>query len=335
MDCSIGKEIERLNGVVADVTKDRRVLEKVSSFAEDLARHGALVSTELSDCKTQVVLEIGLPGRVVAAQVDPVPQPEMNEPAPEAIESAVKEAGAVAAAQGFDGSPAPAARDGVRDDAPAAVAPAEKEQAGFQRPKKLRSGTYSPQEQMEFDRLAAQGAASGEIARRLNRAANPVSVKLAKWRKAQRAEDADAPAPEVPDEDPDEAEMPAALEVAARQEIAVTRPVSPVALPAAVPRGSGASWYSGMTGARYLIAMYLNDLRPDPVFDCQADLALVEALARGEKAGHVAALFEVPKDDLLARWRLLNTDAGSIEHQKNLLDVLRVRAAAGIPQAAE
>lgn len=153
-------------------------------------------------------------------------------------------------------------------------------------PDELIKGPFSDAEKATIVTMVAGGASAGEIAARLSRPVGSINVMC---RHLSAAIEAAQPA----------------------QEPATVKP--------AIVLGAAAS------GREKMIAAHLNALGFADGWTAARDLSLAEGLARGDGAGAVAEALGVEKSAAIARWRALNTEIGSIDHQARLLRVLRWR----------
>lgn len=74
------------------------------------------------------------------------------------------------------------------------------------------------------------------------------------------------------------------------------------------------------------IAASLNALGYAGTWTPEADLKMVLMIGRGEKADRVAADLRIKPNDVLSRWRAVNTAPGDMAHQAELVAVLKYRA---------
>lgn len=159
--------------------------------------------------------------------------------------------------------------------------------------------------------LADRGVTYEEIARRLGRSKQAVSVKLVQLRKAQ-AESAEKPAPKpAPPVAPTSGPAPAKA----------------VASPAAPPKAPLAPPSDGLTERQRVIGARMARLgNPDP-FTPEVDLKLARALVNGEGlAGAVEATDgAISRDDLRDRWRAMLPEV-TLDDQAALIRVLTLRA---------
>lgn len=162
-----------------------------------------------------------------------------------------------------------------------------------------------------LDMLAA-GRPSAEIARALGLKLKQVQ-NLRYRNKAEIARRQEAPAAPAPDKTPAPASSPAPPP-------AERRPAPPAA---------ALSDPSGLSQAERAIDRHLAGLGAGDGWTPARDLALVEALCRGDGCGLAAEALGIDKAVAAARWQALNTRVGDIDHQRRLVRVLRLRAGVG------
>jgi len=85
---------------------------------------------------------------------------------------------------------------------------------------------------------------------------------------------------------------------------------------------------AGLSAAERAIWGRLDSLTKSKVWTPARDLDLAEGLARGDGTPGVAGVLGVTREDVIARWGLINTKRGDLDHQAALLRVLRWRAGA-------
>lgn len=158
--------------------------------------------------------------------------------------------------------------------------------AGTDDPVELVKGPFSEAEKDTIVTMVAGGASAGEIAAHLSRPVGSINVMC---RHLSAAIEAAQPAPEPAHAAPE------------------------------FDLGAAAS------GSEKMIAAHLRALGFVDGWTAARDLSLAEGLARGDGAGAVAEALGIEKSAVVARWRALNTDIGSIDHQTRLLRVLRWR----------
>ena len=194
----------------------------------------------------------------------------------------------------------------------------------------LVTGPWSEDEIQEFISLTLDGYLPKDIAARLNRKPKDVHNKKTRIRDrieaAQIARDNPVRRPAVaPKNGPASTATPA------------TPPPSAVAAPAApqaAPRATGAAATDKDANLGQLslderkIDAHLNALGYADSWSAERDYNLVKAMARGDGAAFVGELLDENKDTIIARWKALNTDPASIDHQTRLVRVLKLRAGA-------
>jgi hypothetical protein len=211
------------------------------------------------------------------------------------------------------------------------------------------TGPLSDQERAEIQRLDAQGVSRKEIAKRLGRRSQTVALylhglanppkgaagKTEEYKAAQPAPVAEQAS--VADTLGADAavEVPVAVEAAPVGEIAggVARRSAPNPAPVA----GGAAPF---TARQRQIAAHVARLSGRGGFDAAADLALVEQLTSGTKAGQVALDLGLDSAGVVSRFRALTAvirddrDRVTIDGQADLLLVLRAMAGVARPEAA-
>ncbi|WP_158589824.1 helix-turn-helix domain-containing protein [Gemmobacter lutimaris] len=229
--------------------------------------------------------------------------------------------------------------------APPAVAPAaRKDQTAGQV-----TGPLTDDERAEIQRLDAEGVSRKEIARRLGRRTQTVALylhglahppkgaagKTEESKAAQPAPVAEQASVAVSDGADAVAEAPVAVKAAPVGEIA--EGVVPVAAPTPAPVAGGAAPF---TARQRQIAAHVMRLHGRGDFDAATDLALVEQLTSGTKAGQVALDLGLDSAAVVGRFRALTAvirddrDRVTIDGQADLLLVLRVAAGVARPEAA-
>jgi hypothetical protein len=154
------------------------------------------------------------------------------------------------------------------------------------------TGPFSDDEKQIIHLALAEGEGDEEIAARLGRALGPVRRMVGLQRQVLARRAAEDPAPEAPavlDAEPD---------------------------PAPEPEPADAE----------VIARRLDALPPNTFWTPERDHRLVFHMARGDGPGTTAAILRVQRHKLLARWAVLNKNAGDVAYQAVLLDVLEARA---------
>lgn len=211
------------------------------------------------------------------------------------------------------------------------------------------TGPLSDEERAEIQQLDAQGVSRKEIARRLGRRSQTVALylhglanppkgaagKTEEFKAAQPAPVAEQAS--VADTVGADAavEVPVAVRAAPAGEIA--EGVAPVAAPTPAPVAGGAAPF---TARQRQIAAHVARLSGRGGFDAAADLALVEQLTSGTKAGQVALDLGLDSAAVVSRFRALTAvirddrDRVTIDGQSDLLLVLRVAAGVARPEAA-
>lgn len=126
----------------------------------------------------------------------------------------------------------------------------------------------------------------------------------------------------VPKDEP----APAAKQVPQRQLKQQTQQpkAAPVAAGAAIP--SPAHDTSMLSAAEREIYAHLNAVGYVGAWTAKRDFALVKGMARGDGAAAVAKALGKTKETIITRWRALNTNPTSIDHQTRLIRVLKLRA---------
>lgn len=85
--------------------------------------------------------------------------------------------------------------------------------------------------------------------------------------------------------------------------------------------------HTGMlSAAEREIYAHLNALGHAGAWTAKRDFALVQGMARGDGAAAVAKALGKTKETIITRWRALNTNPTSIDHQTRLIRVLKLRA---------
>jgi DNA-binding CsgD family transcriptional regulator len=200
------------------------------------------------------------------------------------------------------------------------------------------TGHWSEREVDQAHSMLDKGQTSSQIAKKLGRKPNSVSVYVAKLRKSRAAVKAGVAGPKVikrklvpataralsaPAVAPEPAAVPAAAEA-----FATRRGVASVGL-RAEPSG-GDLLRSGMAGERpyaeRAIIAHLNGLGHKDGWNAERDLELVEEICKGGNLDVIAAELQVGRDAAKARWKLLNSDIGDMGHQVLLVRMLRERA---------
>ncbi|MDW3181753.1 hypothetical protein [Roseobacter sp.] len=320
---SIALEMERLEQLATKADARREMLREVELFLEELNQSGRARATG-SLFEDTIDIRICLVTPAAVDQADPAPQLNIT---PLEDPSVAADAGPAAEAVAPITEPPadePEARVDVPTSAPpeggqavaavpaeikpAPVVPAAK-QARVAKKKPMR--TWSTEKELKLARLKLSGAALAEIAEALSVSKKAVQVR---WQKIKNREDVLAlgvaptrPAAQAPEEP--KAPEPAEIEV---------------------PSHRGADgfpkWVQAMIGLDYEIAAHLVQLPEDVCFPPAADLELATHLARGDGAAAAADALGLEKPLVLRRWRQINTNPTSIDHQTRLLRILRVRA---------
>lgn len=122
----------------------------------------------------------------------------------------------------------------------------------------------------------------------------------------------------------------AILQAMQAQEAPETEPAAKVVPPANVPT----SLADLLTGPEREIDIHLNAVGYVDGWSPVRDLKMAEGLGRGDGASMVAEDLGLEKRAVVDRWRLINQDPVSIDHQSRLVRVLRLRAK-GAVEAAE
>lgn len=190
-------------------------------------------------------------------------------------------------------SPAELARPAARDEPEPASEPKpvaeEPEPAPEREPApapELKSGAWSDAEIDEMIALRLEGKSAAEIAPLIGRELKAVNNKL--YRVKARIEAAEGEAEPIPGPEP-----------------------------------TGAA--DRVPLADQGVHAHLDDIGSDATWTPELDLEMCELLVSGEKAGNVAAILEVDKDHVIARWKRLCPNT-HIDEQTRLLKALRIRA---------
>lgn len=99
---------------------------------------------------------------------------------------------------------------------------------------------------------------------------------------------------------------------------------APLAAGAATP--SPAHDTSMLSADEREIYAHLNAVGYVGAWTAKRDFALVQGMARGDGAAAVAKTLGNTKETIITRWRALNTNPTSIDHQIRLIRVLKLRA---------
>lgn len=211
------------------------------------------------------------------------------------------------------------------------------------------TGPLTDDERAEIQRLDAEGVSRKEIARRLGRRpqtvalylhglANPpkgVAGRTEEFKAAQPAPVAEQAS--VADTVGADAVAEAPVPVKAAPVGEIAEGVTQVAAPTPAPVAGGAAPF---TARQRQIAAHVMRLNGRGDFDAATDLALVEQLTSGTKAGQVALDLGLDSAAVVGRFRALTAvirddrDRVTIDGQADLLLVLRVAAGVVRPEAA-
>lgn len=208
---------------------------------------------------------------------------------------------------------------------------------------KIVKGSFSDDERAKVAALATRGVSVEEIARRLNRRKQAVSSLLANWSKAkpgapkaaQTASAHTGASGSVPSVKADGAPSPvpeASKPPARAGEMFIPAPDSQTVAIAPPAEAKTPTPPEDLKGEARALWMELNWLRPDPFFDAELDLDLVDGLASGRKLGEIALDLDV--DALAAKARFAQLSASirdgkgniRLDGQQALLKALRARA---------
>lgn len=192
------------------------------------------------------------------------------------------------------------------------------------------TGPWSEDEIQDFISMTLDGHLPKDIAARLNR--KPKDVYNKKTRIRDRIE-----AAQIAKDNPvrrRDAGLTNGPAPAATSETPPPTAVAAQAAPQAAPRATGAAdtdmgaRLSQLTLQERKIDAHLNALGYAGSWSADRDYNLVKAMARGDGAAFVGELLGKSKETVIARWKALNTDPTSIDHQTRLVRVLKLRAGA-------
>lgn len=200
-------------------------------------------------------------------------------------------------AAGADDAPSP-----TPDPAPEPEADADAD-ADAAKPE-LVTGPVTDEERAVIARMSAAGAGAKEIADRLDRPVGTINVMRRHLKAAIAGLQADCDAPET---------LPADAPAAKPEQAA------PVLGPAVNNK-------SLLSVTERQIDAHLDEVGYPQGWTATSDLALCEALVRGDGAVGAADEIGRAKAEIVARWKALNNHPGNIDHQTRLLRVLRWRA---------
>lgn len=163
----------------------------------------------------------------------------------------------------------------------------------------LKSGKFTDDEKVEIVHRTVAGEAANDIAEALCRTVGSINV----MRRHLKADIEAATGSSEPEPAPE-----------------------PEPTPEPAPTSHRLTDHPGLSAAERAIMAHLNAVGHVLPWSPDADLQLAEALVRGDGAGQVAGDLGLPKDTAIERWKLINTDRSSLDHQSRLLTVLRLRA---------
>lgn len=242
---------------------------------------------------------------IAAPEAGPPVDGEMADPAP-------PEVGDVSESPADDATAAPT-------PPPEAPAPRPVRRASAE----LVTGPVSDAERAQIVELSAAGREPREIAKRLNRPVGTVNV-MRRHLKARIDAAVVSKAADVLTGGGDPVSPPVERKPEPATPAAAPRPPAPVAPVAPVTADKSASVRE--------IEVHLDWVGYEGGWTPQTDFALARSLARGDGAAGAAERLNRPKPEVIHRWKVLNTDPHSIDHQVRLVKVLRQRAGEAIAE---